>query len=208
MYTRVKICGITRPDDALAAARAGADAIGLVFYEPSPRNVTIDQAQLIARVLPPFVTVVGLFVDAPVERVEEVVGQVPLNLLQFHGREPAEACRRYRLPYIKAIRMQEGVDVHALDAAYADAAGLLLDSFVADVAGGSGATFDWSRVPRDLKRPVILSGGLTAENVSKAVHNVHPFAVDVSSGVEKTRGVKDADRIGAFMRAVREVREN
>lgn len=204
MRTRVKICGITRVEDALAAARAGADAIGLVFDPNSPRCVSLDQARAIARSLPPFITVVGLFADAAPERIREVLSRLDLDLLQFHGTETPEQCRQYARPYVKAIRMHPDVDLHAEARRYADAAGLLLDSFVADVAGGSGRVFDWERIPRDLARPLILAGGLTPGNVGEAVRRVRPYAVDVSSGVEQSKGVKDPDKIAAFLKAVRD----
>lgn len=204
MPTRVKICGITRVEDAKAAANAGADAIGLVFDRRSPRCVEIERAAAIARELPPFVTLVGLFVDATSARVEEVLRDVRLTLLQFHGDEAPEQCSRYGRPYIKAIRMRDGVDLTHEAARYADASGLLLDSFVADQAGGSGTTFDWGRVPRDLSKPIVLAGGLTVDNVRDAIRRVRPAAVDVSSGVEVSKGIKDPKKIAAFIAAVRE----
>ena len=170
---RVKICGITRAEDGLAAAAAGADAIGLVFAD-SPRRVAPAQAQAIVRALPPFIKVVGLFVDAGEAEVKEVLRQVPLDLLQFHGRESPEFCRAAGRPYIKAIAMQAGKDVTAEAAHYPDAAGLLFDAYHPALAGGSGETFDWERVPRGLQQPVILAGGLTPENVAAAVRAVRP----------------------------------
>lgn len=202
MRTRVKICGITRVEDALAAARAGADAIGLVFDPASPRCVGLDQAAAIGRALPPFVTVVGLFVDAAPERIREVLSRVGLDLIQFHGTETPEQCRLPSRPYVKAVRMQPDSDVHAAERVYADAAGLVLDSFAPHAAGGTGQTFDWARIPPDLKKPVILAGGLTPGNVGAAIRRVRPYAVDVSSGVEQGKGIKDADKIAAFLRAV------
>jgi phosphoribosylanthranilate isomerase len=204
MRTRVKICGITSIEDALAVAAAGADAIGLVFAEKSPRFVDIARARAIARALPPFVTVVGLFVDAPPERIREVLGQVPLDLIQFHGRETPEQCRGHGRPYIKAITMGEGVDPGAQARAYDDAAGFLLDAYSPAAAGGTGEVFDWNRVPRDFGRPLILAGGLTPANVAAAIRQVRPYAVDVSSGVEKGKGIKDPAKISAFMRSVNE----
>lgn len=204
MRTRVKICGITRVEDALAAARSGADAIGLVFDPQSPRYVSLEQAAAIARSVPPFITLVGLFVDAEPARIREALSRARLNLLQFHGTETPDRCRVYDLPYIKAVRMQEGVDLHAQERAYPDAAALLLDSFTAGQSGGSGKTFDWTRVPHDLAKPVILAGGLTPENVGAAIGRVRPYAVDVASGVESSQGVKDAAKISAFLKAVRE----
>lgn len=203
MRTRVKICGITRIEDAEAAARAGVDAIGLVFDPASPRCVDLERARAIAQAVPPFVTVVGLFVNAAPERVREVLNWVGLDLLQFHGTESPEQCRLYAHRYIKAIRMRPEVDLVCEARRYADAAGLLLDSFVPGVSGGSGRTFDWTRVPRDLGRPLILAGGLTPQNVAEAIGQLRPYAVDVSSGVERSPGVKDPDKIAAFLEAVR-----
>ncbi len=205
MRTRVKICGITRVEDGLAAARAGADAIGLVFYARSPRAVSAAQARTIVRALPPFVTTVGLFVDAAAEDVRHVLQTVPLDLLQFHGDESPEQCRIYGRPYLKALRMREGVDVAAAARTYSDAAGLLVDTYVEGVAGGTGLAFDWSRLPHDLARPVILAGGLTPDNVAAAVAQVRPWAVDVSGGVEAAPGLKDAAKIEAFIRGVKSV---
>jgi len=199
MVTRVKICGITRIEDALAAAAAGADAIGLVFAE-SPRRVTGGQAQAIVAALPPFIKVVGLFVDAPAEHVRAVLNEVSLDLLQFHGREQAADCRQFGRPYLKAIHIKEGEDAGPMARRYPDAAALLFDTHRPDVAGGSGVTFDWSRLPDRLDRPVILAGGLTPENVTEAVRAVRPYAVDVSSGVERSKGIKDAEKIAAFVR--------
>jgi len=202
MRTRVKICGITRIEDAMAAAQAGADAIGFVFDPKSPRHVHPDQALKIARVLPPFITIVGLFVNAAPDTIEGVLSHVPLDLIQFHGNEKPEQCRRYHRSYIKAIHMKPDVDLRDMARLYSDATGLLLDTYVADVAGGSGQAFDWSRIPSDIGKSVILAGGLTPENVGDAVRRVHPYAVDVSSGVEQSKGVKDANKISAFIEAV------
>jgi phosphoribosylanthranilate isomerase len=200
--TRVKICGITRIEDGLAAVAAGADAIGLVFYAKSPRSVNVAQAKSIVTALPPFVTTVGLFVDAPVAEIEAVLAEAPLDLLQFHGHETPDYCRGFDRPYIKAVRMADGVDLKAVSAEYHEARGLLLDSYQKGVPGGTGHAFDWARIPAGLDKPVILAGGLKPENVTDAVHRVHPYAVDVSSGVEADKGIKDADRIIAFMRGV------
>ena len=202
MRTRVKICGITRVEDARQAAQLGADAIGLVFYPPSPRNVTIDQAQEIAVSLPPFVSRVGLFVDAEPQDIESVLALVSLDLLQFHGNETAEQCRRYGRPYIKAIRMTPGLDLAAAIDAYTDASGILLDTHSDSVAGGSGEAFDWRRVPAGLEQTLILAGGLDADNVGSAIAAVHPYAVDVSSGVEQQKGIKDAAKMAAFINEV------
>jgi len=204
MTTAVKICGITRAADALAAARAGAHAIGLVFYAPSPRYVTPAAAAEIIRELHPFVTPVGLFVDAPAGEVQRTLSEAPVQLIQFHGSEPPDFCRQFALPYIKTVRMKPGVDLLQYARDYHDAKALLLDTYVEGLVGGSGAAFDWSLIPRGLPLPVILSGGLTPENVTDAVRGVRPSAVDVSSGVESAKGVKDAERIAAFIKGVRD----
>lgn len=203
MATAVKICGITRPEDALAAARAGAHAIGLVFYAKSPRHVTPVRAAEIIRVLPPFVTTVGLFVNATAEEVRASVAEAPVGLLQFHGDETPEFCRQFKRPYVKAVRVKPGVDLLQYAQEYHDAKALLLDNYVEGLHGGSGVAFDWSLIPRGLPLPVILSGGLTPENVMEAVRRVRPSAVDVSSGVESAKGVKDAQKIAAFIKGVR-----
>lgn len=201
--TRIKICGITRPEDAVEAARLGADAIGLVFYADSPRLVSIAQAQAIVAELPAFVTAVGLFVDAPEAQVAEVLAQLPLDLLQFHGQETADYCQRFTKPYIKAVRMRPDVDLNAEAKHHAMARALLLDSFQPGVPGGTGQTFDWLSVPAELKKPIILAGGLTPTNVGAAVAALHPFAVDVSGGVETAKGIKDATKMAAFINQVR-----
>ena len=203
MATAVKICGITRPEDALAAARAGAHAIGLVFYAKSPRHVTPARAAEIIRVLPPFVTTVALFVDAQAEEVRSTLAEAPVGLLQFHGAETPEFCRRFKRPYIKPVRVKPGVDLLQYARDYHDAKALLLDNYVEGLHGGSGVAFDWSLIPRGLPLPVILSGGLTPENVMEAVRRVRPSAVDVSSGVESAKGVKDAAKMAAFIKGVR-----
>jgi phosphoribosylanthranilate isomerase len=203
MATAVKICGITRPEDALAAARAGAHAIGLVFYARSPRHVTPARAAEIIRVVPPFVTTVGLFVNAAAEEVRAALAEAPLALLQLHGEETPEFCRQFKRPYIKAVRMKAGVDLLQYAQDYHDAKALLLDNYVEGLHGGSGVAFDWSLIPRGMPLPVILSGGLTPENVTEAVRRVRPSAVDVSSGVESAKGIKDAQKIAAFIKGVR-----
>jgi phosphoribosylanthranilate isomerase len=203
MATAVKICGITRAEDALAAARAGAHAIGLVFYAKSPRHVTPARAAEIIRVLPPFITTVGLFVDASAEEVRAALALAPVGLLQFHGDEPPAFCRQFGVPYIKAVRVRPGTDLLQYARDYHDAKALLLDAYVEGLHGGSGAAFDWSLIPRGLPLPVILSGGLTPENVMNAVRSVRPSAVDVSSGVESAKGIKDAQKIAAFIGGVR-----
>ena len=199
---RSKICGITRIEDALIAAEAGADAIGLVFYAKSPRAVSIQQARDIVAALPAFVTTVGLFVNASREELNDVLAGVALDLLQFHGDETPAECESYQRPYIKALRVKPGDDIAQLAAPYAKARGILLDTYVPGIPGGTGAAFDWSLVPRDLPQPVILAGGLSADNVQAAIEKVRPYAVDVSGGVEADKGIKDAAKIRAFMRAV------
>ena len=202
MATLVKICGITRIEDALAAARAGAHAIGLVFYRGSGRHVTPETAAEIIRALQPSITTVGLFVNPRPEEVEATLATAPVELLQFHGDEPPEFCRRFGRSYLKAVRMRPDVDLLQYAKDYQDAKALLLDTFVEGLHGGSGVTFDWNLVPRELALPVILSGGLTAENVTEAVRRLRPVAVDVSSGVESGKGIKDASKIAAFMKGV------
>ena len=189
--------------DAAAAAAAGADAIGLVFYGPSPRHVTLDAARAIVAALPPFVTCVGLFVDAAPEEIEAVLRDVALDVLQFHGRETPEECQRYGRPYLKAIAMTEGVDVRAAEARYASAQGLLLDTHQKGRPGGTGQIFDWGRIPAGLGKPVILAGGLSVANVAAAIDQVRPYAVDVSGGVESAPGIKDGRRMREFCRHVR-----
>jgi phosphoribosylanthranilate isomerase len=201
--TRVKICGITRVEDGVACARLGADAIGLVFYASSPRNVSVDQARAIMAALPPFVTIVGLFVDAAPSDVQAVLAQLPLDILQFHGNEMPEYCRGFGRPYLKAVRVKPGLDLVQYASAYSDAKALLLDAHVEGIAGGTGQSFDWRLIPARLPLPVILSGGLNPANVTEAIRRVQPVAVDVSSGVEASKGIKDVDKIAAFMQGVR-----
>ncbi len=205
MRTRVKICGITRVEDALAAARAGADAIGLVFHAPSPRAVQPATAREIALRVPAFVSVVGLFVDAPAESVREVLGQVPLDLLQFHGREPPDYCRSFGRRYIKAVAVGPETDPRQAARIYADAAALLLDNARPGVPGGTGETFDWGRIPAGLGMPWVLAGGLGPDNVREAVARLRPWAVDASSKVEQSPGIKDAGLMEAFVDEVMHV---
>jgi phosphoribosylanthranilate isomerase len=200
---RIKICGITRIEDALAAVAAGADAIGLVFYAKSPRAVTPAQAKAIVAALPPFVTSVGLFVDMPRAELRQLLAEVPLDLLQFHGDESPEDCAGHGRPFIKALRVKPGDDVAAAIARYPEAAGILLDTYVPGTPGGTGEAFDWSLVPRDAAKPVVLAGGLTPDNVGDAVRQVRPYAVDVSGGVEASKGIKDAAKIKAFIQRAR-----
>ena len=208
MRTRVKICGITRAEDAAAAVASGADAIGLVFYAPSPRAVDIPKAQAIACAIPAFVSVVALFVNAEPSDIREVLQHVPVDLLQFHGDEPPEECALYGYRYIKAIRMRADIDLPGVCEAYRDSAGLLLDAYHEALPGGSGESFDWQRIPQGLGKPVILAGGLKPENVQEAIRAVRPYAVDVSSGVERAKGIKDPEKISAFIRGVRSVESN
>ena len=200
--TRVKICGITRVEDALTAAQSGADAIGLVFYPGSPRHVSVSQAAMIMRALPPFVTSVGLFVNAEAQAINAILQDLPLALLQFHGDESASFCRQFKRPYLKAVHVQPSLDLLQYAADYPDAQGLLLDTYVDGMAGGTGQTFDWDLIPAGLPLPVVLSGGLNPDNVAAAIKQIKPWAVDVSSGVEAAKGIKDAAKIAAFMRGV------
>jgi len=206
MRTRVKICGITRIEDALAAVNAGADAIGLVFYAQSPRCVTIEQAQKIVAAIPPFVSVVGLFINASKAEIETVLSKVRLDILQFHGDETSSECEQIKLPYYKAIRVKADTNLLQCAVEFNSAKALLLDAHSESAFGGTGQTFDWNLIPKSLTKPVILAGGLTAENVGSAIKRVQPYAVDVSGGVEKSKGVKDAAKIAAFMQAVEQSR--
>ena len=198
---RVKICGLTRLEDVLVAVEAGADAIGLVFYPPSPRYVDLDKAAELARAVPPFVTIVGLFVNANPALVRETLAVVPIHLLQFHGDEDEAYCRQFDRPYMKAARIRPGMDLVQYAAAFPSAQAILLDAFV-DGFGGGGKVFDWSLIPPALGKPLVLSGGLDAANVGEAIVRVRPAAVDVSSGVEAAKGIKDAEKIRAFCAAV------
>lgn len=202
---RIKICGLTRGEDLQQAVQAGADAIGLVFYPPSPRCVDVDTAARLARAVPPFVTIVGLFVNADPGLVRATLSAVPVHVLQLHGDEDEAYCRQFDRPYIKAARVRPGLDLVQYAAAFPSAQAILLDAF-ADGYGGSGKVFDWSLVPESLDRPVILSGGLDAGNVGEAVRRLRPAAVDVSSGVEAAKGIKDGEKMRAFVAAVRAVR--
>ena len=202
MRTRIKICGITRVQDARAAAQAGADAIGLVFYPPSPRLLGLDQARSLRDALPPLVSTVALFVNPPAEQVRAVLERVRPALLQFHGEETPAFCEQFGVPYLKACRVKPGVDLLEYLRPFSSAAGWLLDSHVEEY-GGVGECFDWSLVPAECSRPLVLSGGLTRDNVGVAIRRVRPWAVDVSSGVESSKGIKDAARIAAFIAEVR-----
>ena len=204
--TRIKICGITREEDIRAAVELGADALGFVFYPPSARFLSNQRAAELARGMPPFVTLVGLFVNEDAATVRRTIAEVPLQLLQFHGDEDAAYCRQFGLPYIKVARVRPGLDLLEYAASFPDACGLLLDAYV-EGYGGAGLTFDWKLIPSALPLPVILSGGLDAGNVTGAVRALRPWAVDVSSGVESStqgrKGIKDAAKIGAFITGVR-----
>jgi phosphoribosylanthranilate isomerase len=202
--TRVKICGITRVEDAISAINAGADAIGLVFYAQSPRFVTIEQAQKIVAAIPPFVSVVGLFVNAPKAEIEAVLSKVRLDILQFHGDESPSDCEQIKMPYYKAIRVKAGTNLLQYAVEFNSAKALLLDAFSETAFGGTGQTFDWNLIPKNMTKPIILAGGLSAENVAKAIQQVRPYAVDVSGGVESAKGIKDVAKIAAFMQAVKE----
>ena len=201
MRTRIKICGITRAEDARAAVNAGADAIGLVFYPPSPRFLSLDWARQLVSELPPFVSTVALFVNPAAAEVYTVLERVRPAVLQFHGEEDPVFCAQFGVPYIKACRVKPGVDLLEYLRPFAGAAAWLLDSHVEEY-GGAGESFDWSLVPAERIRPLVLSGGLTRENVGEAIRRVRPWAVDVSSGVESSKGIKDAARIAAFIAEV------
>jgi phosphoribosylanthranilate isomerase len=200
--TRIKICGITRAEDLRAVVAAGADAIGFVFYPPSPRFLTTASARELAALVPPFVDRVGLFVNAEPDAVRAVLAAVPLELLQFHGEEDEAYCRQFGKPYLKAARVRPELDLLEYARSFPSAQGLLLDAYV-DGYGGAGQGFDWSLIPATLPLPIVLSGGLTSENVRQAVVKVRPFAVDVSTGVEVAKGIKDAAKISAFVMAVK-----
>ena len=203
MRTRIKICGITRIEDGLDAASAGADAIGFVFYAKSPRYVAPAQARVIVDRLPPFVTSVGLFVDATPADVRDVIRVARLDCLQFHGDESPDYCASFSIPFMKAARVRPGQDLLQYSIDFRDAQALLLDAYVEGVPGGTGQRFDWRLIPKNLSLPIVLSGGLDADNVSDAIAQVRPWAVDVSSGVEASKGIKDAKKIEQFIRGVR-----
>lgn len=202
MTTRIKICGMTRPEDALMAADAGADALGLVFYAPSPRHVEIEQAARIIEVIPPFVARVGLFVNADHGYIAEVLSALPLDYLQFHGQESVADCERFAHPYFKVLHMKAGLDLVQCASTYTSASAILVDSFVPGIPGGTGQSFDWSLLQVSLPLPLILSGGLNPGNVGQAVAQVRPFAVDVSSGVESAPGLKNAALVREFIKGV------
>lgn len=201
--TRVKVCGITNLDDALCAVAAGADALGFVFWSRSPRHVLAETAADICAALPPFVTRVGVLVDPTQPELDDLIRRVPLDMLQFHGDESPEFCDAQPRAYYKALRMAAGVDVNAAARQYNTSCGLLVDSYVVDKPGGSGRSFDWQQLPKDCVKPIILAGGLAASNVEQAIRQVRPYAVDVSSGVEKSKGRKDPERMRQFFDAVK-----
>ena len=204
MRIRAKICGITSVRDATVAASAGCDAIGLNFYRGSPRCIEVPVARDIVASLPPFVTPVGIFLDAEPRRIEKILDQVPLGLLQFHGDEPAAACERFGVPYTKTVSVREPVDVTSLERAYGSAGGFLLDTFDPVARGGIGRPFDWSLWPEAATKPLVLAGGLTPDNVFDAIRRLRPYGVDVSSGVEDgEKGVKSPAKVRAFMGEVR-----
>lgn len=205
LRTRIKICGITRVEDALEVVRAGADAIGLVFYDPSPRCVRIRQAREIAEAVPAFVSVVALFVNPSKEYVQEVLNSVRIDLLQFHGDEENDFCSQFKSPFIKAIRVRQASDVVASSLRFPNSVGILLDSYKPGIPGGTGESFDWSLIPENHNSPIILAGGLTPGNVASAINDVQPFAVDVSGGVEASKGIKDANKIKEFVSEVYDV---
>ena len=203
--TRVKICGIKTPEIAHATACFGADAIGMVFYKKSPRAVTVEQAEEICKILPPFVSKVGLFVDAEKHEIDDILNTLDLDLLQFHGSESPDFCRGFNFPYIKVVRMQVGVDLQYFLSEYSDARALLLDTHNLNKYGGTGKVFDWSLIPQNPGKPIILAGGLNSGNVKKAIRQVMPYAVDVSGGVESEEGVKDPEKIEEFINEVNDV---
>ena len=201
-YTRVKVCGITRIEDGLAAAAVGADAIGLMFYPKSSRLVDITTAQHIVAALPPFVTTVGVFLDATETEVRAIIEQVPLDLLQFHGNEDPAFCQAFAKPFIKAVPMRVAADVSAYAREFASAKALLLDSHGGGVIGGTGKSFDWDLIPQDVTKPIVLAGGLNPTNIAEAIKTVQPYGVDVSSGVESAKGIKDSQLMSQFMQQV------
>jgi len=200
---RTKICGLTRSEDVASAVEAGVDALGFVFYEPSPRSVEVEQAKALIKSVPAFVTTVALFVDPSVELVEQVITECQIDLLQFHGDESPEFCQQFSRPYMKAVRVKNTEDIEKADEIYTNAKALLLDAYVENIPGGTGKTFDWSLVPEGLTKPWILAGGLSVENVKSSILQTQPYAVDVSGGVEAAKGIKSADKIQQFISEVR-----
>ena len=205
MSTRVKICGLTRSQDVEAAVAAGADALGFVFYEPSPRAVTVSEAEHLVRSVPAFVSVVGLFVNPSEAQVREVLEAVPLDLLQFHGDETPEFCAQFQRRWVKAIRVRNREQVISAFRHYREASGLLVDAWDPERYGGTGKSFNWELIPSERPLPLILAGGLTSDNVFRAVEQVKPWAVDVSGGVECSKGIKDSEKISDFIKEVHRV---
>ncbi|MGE5468120.1 MAG: phosphoribosylanthranilate isomerase [Ignavibacteria bacterium] len=201
--TRIKICGITREQDLEAAVAAGADALGFVFYPLSPRHLEIERAAALVRRVPPFVTRVGLFVNPDPQVLADTLAAVPLDVVQYQGDESPEFCEHFGHPYVKVARMRPGIDLVEFARSYPSARGLLLDAYV-ESYGGAGQMFDWSLVPKGLPLPVVVAGGLTAANVGNAIRQLRPWGVDVSSGVEASKGIKDAEKINAFVAAVKD----
>lgn len=203
MQTRVKVCGITSVKDALWLCKTGVNAIGLVFYEKSPRNISVQQAIEICQAIPPFISIVGLFVNKPIVKLEEILAQVPLDLLQFHGAEPSDYCEHFARPYIKAVPMKGLTDFATYADQYPHAKGFLVDSHAANTVGGTGKTFDWTKVPQNYPKPIILAGGLRPENIAAAIEMTNVYAVDVSSGVESSPGEKNKQKVEQFMQEVK-----
>ena len=204
LRTRIKICGLARPADAEAASAQGVDALGMVFYSPSPRSVSMAQAAEIAAAIPPFVTLVALFVNPEAQLVQRVMDRLPIGMLQFHGDESSGFCEQFHMPYLKALRMRPDVDLLQEAMPYRSASGLLLDTYRRGIPGGTGETFGWDAIPPGLSRPVVLAGGLQAGNVGQAIMQARPAAVDISSGVEVAPGEKDVRMIAGFIQAVRD----
>ena len=200
MRTRIKICGITRLEDAKASVRAGCDALGFVFYKESPRYIALDAFKVIVKELPPFVTKTGLFVNADPAEIEEAIQSGLVNVLQFHGDETPDFCRQFNFPYIKAVAVSSSVDLIQYAKDFHDAEALLLDAYHEHLKGGTGQTFDWNLIPQSLSKPIVLAGGLNVDNVKEAIKKVKPYAVDVSGGVEESKGIKNSLKIQAFIK--------
>ena len=200
MRTRIKICGITRLEDAKASVHAGCDALGFVFYKESPRYIALDAFKVIVKELPPFVTKTGLFVNADPAEIEEAIQSGLVNVLQFHGDETPDFCRQFNFPYIKAVAVSSSVDLIQYAKDFHDAEALLLDAYHEHLKGGTGQTFDWNLIPQSLSKPIVLAGGLTVDNVKEAIKKVKPYAVDVSGGVEESKGIKNSLKIQAFIK--------
>jgi len=200
LRTRIKICGITRLEDAKASVRAGCDALGFVFYKESPRYIALDAFKVIVKELPPFVTKTGLFVNADPAEIEEAIQSGLVNVLQFHGDETPDFCRQFNFPYIKAVAVSSSVDLIQYAKDFHDAEALLLDAYHEHLKGGTGQTFDWNLIPQSLSKPIVLAGGLHVDNVKEAIKKVKPYAVDVSGGVEESKGIKNSLKIQAFIK--------